>query len=684
MSRHRKKGLSPPDRNRAGQASDPFVANNSSDRAGAIGGSTAPAAAPQRKNRRKWLAAAALVVAVFLAYQPAWHGGFVWDDDLHLLHNPVINRPDGLKQAWLSGEYINYWPLTFTVYWLEHKAWGLDPLGFHLVNIALHALSAVLVWRILERLGMPGAMLAAAIFALHPVNVESVAWIAQLKGLLSLPLALLAMLFYLRHERDGSWWQLAAAVGLFLLSALAKGLVLTLPVVLLACTWWQRGRIGRRDLLRVLPFVLVAALMVWVEVSKQHTGIADTVVRSDGLLGRAAVAGCAVWFYFWKVLWPVNLIFVYPRWTIGERDLWAYLPGVLLAVILAVAWWRRRSWGRPVVMLIVCYVALLLPVLGFADIIFMQYSLVADHWQYAAMIVPCAALAALFATLARYGAAKPLAASQTPKAFSLSHILCFALLAILATLTFRQSRMYADMETLYRTTLDRNPGCWLVQNNLGNLLADEGKVLIEHGWSDEATPLYRDAMVLYHDALRTKPDYADAHLNLGNALASLGRMDEAIGEFQRAIDANRNFVKAYCALGRALSQQGRFEEAISCYHTALQIDSDDLVALNELAWLRATCPKAAFRNAAEAVFLAEHASKLPNGREATVLDTLAAAYAAAGRFSEAVDVGHKALDLATLQHNPALAKNIIARVQLYMAKTPYRQPAPAPARSSGL
>ncbi len=344
------------------------------------GGTAALSAALQSRHLKKWLAAAALVLAVFLAYQPAWHGRFVWDDDTHLLNNPVIHRPDGLTQAWLSGDYLNYWPVTFTVYWLEYNAWGLDPLGYHLVNIALHALSALLVWQVLERLRIPGALLAAALFALHPVNVESVAWISQLKNVLSLSLGLLSMLFYLRHERDGGWWRLAASVGLFVLSALAKGMLLTLPAVLLACAWWQRGRIGRRDLLRVVPFLLIAALMVCVEVSRQHAGMGNTVVRSDGLLGRAAVAGCAVWFYFWKVIWPANLLFVYPRWNISQRDLWAYLPGVLLAAILAIAWWRRRTWGRPLVMLIVCYVALLLPILGFADIIFMQYSLVAD-WE---------------------------------------------------------------------------------------------------------------------------------------------------------------------------------------------------------------------------------------------------------------------------------------------------------------
>ena len=371
------------------------------DRTRAAGGIAAPSAVLQSERFRSWLVAVALVLAVFLAYQPAWHGGFVWDDDTHLLNNPVIHRSDGLLWAWRSGDYINYWPMTFTVYWLEYEMWGLDPLGFHLVNIALARRLRLLVWRILKHLQIPGAMLAAAIFALHPVNVESVAWISQLKTVLSLSLALLSMLFYLRHERDGGWWQLAASVALFLLSALAKGMVLTLPAVLLACDWWQRGRIARRDLLRVLPFAIIAALMIGVEVSKQHAGIGNVVVRSDGFFGRAAVAGCAVWFYFWKVIWPANLIFVYPRWSISDRNLWAYLPGVLLAVILAVAWWRRRSWGRPVVMLIVCYVALLLPVLGFADIVFMQYSLVADHWQYAATIAPCAALAALFATLGR-------------------------------------------------------------------------------------------------------------------------------------------------------------------------------------------------------------------------------------------------------------------------------------------
>ncbi len=338
---------------------------------------------------KDWLFVVALVVAVFLVYQPAWRGGFIFDDDSHLLNNPVL-KPGGLLKTWVPGTYLNYWPLTFTAYRLQFDIWGLNPLGFHLVNIALHAISALLVWRILLQLNAPGAMFAAALFALHPVNVESVAWIAQLKNILSLLLALLSVLLYLLSEERGERWCMVLSIAVFLLSTLAKGMVLTLPVVLLACAWWQRGRIGRHDLLRVLPFLLIGALMTCLEVWGQHfVGGGETMVRSDSLLSRAAVAGCAVWFYLGKLIWPVKLIPVYPRWSIDPRDVLSYLPGVLLVVILALGWWQRRGWGRPVVMLMVCYVGLLLPALGFVNIAFMQYSLVADHYQYAAMIVPC-------------------------------------------------------------------------------------------------------------------------------------------------------------------------------------------------------------------------------------------------------------------------------------------------------
>jgi spermidine synthase len=244
--------------------------------------------------------------------------------------------------------------------------------------------------------------------------------------------------------------------------------------------------------------------------------------------------------------------------------------------------------------------------------------------------------------------------------------------------------MYADIETLYRTTLDRNPDCWLIRNNLGDLLSDEGQFLMQRGQTGKATALYEEAIAHFHHALTANPDYAEAHLNLGNALAGLGRSDEAIGEFREALSHKQGFINAYVSLGRALVLQGRFAEAISCYRDARKVDSDDLPTLNELAWLRATCPEAAFRNADEAVSLAERARELSKGCNPTVLDTLAAAYAEAGRFSDAIQVGDQALDLARRQNNAPLVERITARQRLYRAETPYHQPSPTslPPRSS--
>jgi tetratricopeptide (TPR) repeat protein len=503
------------------------------------------------------LLAAALVVVVFLVYQPVWRGGAIWDDDTHLLYNPVL-KPGGLAKIWVPGGYINYWPLTFTAYWLQSKIWGLNPIGFHGVNIALHAVSALLLWRILVQLRIPGAMFAAAIFALHPVNVESVAWISQLKGLLSLMLALVSVLLFLAHERQGGWWRWALAIGAFALSTLAKGMVITLPLVLLACAWWQRGRIGRRDLLRVLPYLLIGAVMAAMEVWTQHMVGADTTVRSDGLLSRAAVAGCAVWFYFWKVIWPMDLCFIYPRWKIENWNVLSYLPGVVLAIVLGLAWRQRGTWGRPIVMLIVCYVGLLLPALGFVNIYFMLYSLVSDHWQYAAMIVPCAVFAGGAATLAQRGLGRP----------RIGNALGVALLAALAVLTWRQSRMYTDIETLYRTTIAKNPDCWLAQNNLGKLLADSGHV-------DEAIPHYRKV-------LEVKPDYEVTHNNLGNALAQRGQVDEAIAHYRKAVEIKPDFAVAHYRLGLALAGRGKTDEAIAHYRKAVEIEPDYVNARNDL------------------------------------------------------------------------------------------------------
>jgi protein O-mannosyl-transferase len=625
----------------------------------------------------KWFLAAVLTLVVFLVYQPAWHGTYLWDDDTHLLDNPVL-RPGGFLRTWTPGTYANYWPVTATVYRLEFELWGFDPLGYHLVNIALHALSTVLLWRILIRLQVPGGFLAAAIFALHPVNVESVAWITQLKNTLSLALALGAVLLYLRHgdcrllpgamgsttrtepvagktgtvpsapgTASGNW-QFAASLALFLLSLLAKGMTLTLPLVLLVLAWWQRGAVGWRDLLRTLPFFLIAALMTGMEVFQQHYAAGGLDVRSDGLLSRVAVAGCAVWFYLWKAVWPVNLIFVYPRWDLSEPGLLKFLPGVLLVVILAVAWHRRRSWGRPVVTAIVCYIVLLLPALGFVNIFFMLYSLVADHWQYAALTVFCVAAAGALTVFAQRFRVPP----PTRVAF------CLFLLTTLAVQTFRQSRMYADIETLYRTTLERNPECWLFRNNLGNLLSDRGD--------------FDAAIEQYEMAIKTRPEYADAEHNFGVALGRQNRTDEAIAHFEEAVRLNSDWAKGHRDLAKALARQEHITEAIQHFRRALEIDQEDVETLNDFAWLLATHAEPTSRDGREAIKLAQKALLIA-GPNPKILDTLAAAYAENGQFADAQETARKAATLARSQHQLPLADRITARLRLYQSQFPYRE-----------
>ena len=541
--------------------------------------------------KRWWLLALVLTLAVFLAYQPAWRGGFVWDDDVHLLWNPVL-QPGGLLNTWIPGTNVNYWPLTSSLYRIGYEIWGLNPLGYHLLNIALHAAAALLVWRLLEELKIPAAFFAAAVFALHPVNVESVAWITQLKNALSLPLGLLSIICFLSFEKNGSRWRYLAALGIFFLSTLSKGMTLSLPAILLALAWWQRGRVSARDLLRAAPFFAVAAAMVLMELKMQHVAAGDDVVRADSLLSRTVIAGCAIWFYAWKFVCPVNLIFCYPRWSISAHDPLAYVPGILLIAIFAAAWWKQKTWGRPVVMTIVCYVALLLPVLGFVNIYFMEYSLVADHWQYAATIVLSAALAASLAAIAR----------RFPQFHPTQRPLRLGLLAVLFALTFQQARMYADYEALFKTTIRRNPWCWMAYNNLGVYYDDHGRrdeaiaqykktleVMPDHAWAhynlgkDLANRGAIDAAIEhFRSALVIKPKFAEAHDNLGQALARRGDVLAAISHYEDALAINPRLASAHNNLGLALADRGQTEAAISHFGTALEIDPDYAMAHSNL------------------------------------------------------------------------------------------------------
>jgi tetratricopeptide (TPR) repeat protein len=487
--------------------------------------------------RHGWLLGFFLMAVTLMAYQPVWHAGFIWDDDSMLLNNPLIRQVGGWHRAWFNRAANDFVPATITSLWLEWRLWGANPLGYHLDNVLLHACSALLLWRILLRLKIPGAWLAAALFAVHPVNVESVAWVAQRKNTLAMLLLLASVQCYLTFEDSGKrrWFWLAA--GMFLLAVMSKTAVVPLPVVLLGLACWRRGRIERKDVQHSLVFIALAAagslMAVWIQ---QGEGM---VVRADSFWSRLAGAGWAAWFYLYKAVLPLNLIFVYPRWQIDARNVLSYIPLVLLAAALVLCW----RWGKALFFGLAYFVVMLLPVLGFLNISFMRYSLVADHWEYFAIIGPIALAAAILIR-------KP--------------VLAAALLLALGALTWRQCGMYANAETLWQTTLRLNPDCWLAHNAIGFDLLQKGKV-------DEA-------IAHYQKALQIKPDFTEAHNNLGIVLLQKGRVDEAMDHFQAALEIKPNDAEAHYNLGIALDQKGRVDEAIAHYQKALQIKPDHVDA----------------------------------------------------------------------------------------------------------
>ena len=536
--------------------------------------------------KRAWLIGALLVAATVIAYLPVWRAGFIWDDDTFLLQNPLIQRPDGLFRLWFTTAAPDYFPMTSTTLWLEWRLWGANPLGYHLVNVLLHALSAVLLWRVLTRLSIPGAALAAAIFAVHPVNVASVAWITERKNTLSMFFYLASLLCYLRFDTPSSQpgptrntqhatrpLHYALSLFAFALALLSKSAVAPLPLVLLGAAWWQRGRVGLKDVWRTIPFFALAAatgfVSIWFQVHRA-IGASMVDVRNDSFWSRLAGAGWAVWFYLYKAVLPLNLSFVYPRWRIDASQAWAYVPGLLVVAGLLVCWWYRRRWGRALLFGLGYFVLMLLPVLGFLNIYFMRYSLVADHWQYFAIIGPIALAAAGITTAfggvqsleSKVQSLKSLSPRPSPHPMGRGGILlraacCGALVLVLDALAWRQASTFTNLETLWVATLAKNPAAGLAHNNLGTLLLQRGQV--------------GEAITHFQQALALQPHAADVHSNLGSALLQQGRVAEAITHFRQAIQIQPDSMLAYNNLGNALLQQGRVDEAIADFQKAADL-----------------------------------------------------------------------------------------------------------------
>lgn len=503
----------------------------------------------------------ALTVMVIFAYLPIWHAGFIWDDDAHLTNNPCIVGPLGFSAIWTSSE-ATYYPLVLTTFSAVHALWGLNPLPYHLLNLFLHVANALLLWRVLRALEVRGAWLGAALWALHPVMVQSVAWITELKNTQSCFFYLLSTLTFLHfHERldPKRWHPFAWALLFFVLAITSKTSTVMLPVALSLCAWWIDRRWSWYNQLFLLPFFLIsAAASAWTVWEQKFHSLALGNEWTQTWPERFAIAGYDFWFHLEKLIWPSPLIFIYPRWQIDGSNLLSYIPTLLAASTLFFLWFRRDGILRPVFFAGAYFGALLFPVLGFFDVYFFRYSYVSDHFQYLASIGPLALIGAGLASVS-----SPILPLQ--RAWWLG---CGVLLVALGVLTWRQSRTYENGEVLYRKIISDNPACWLAHNNLGSWLLEQNRV-------DEA-------IGHLNAALQVKPDYTEAHYNLGDAWLRKGMIDEAILHYQCAIKSNPTSYLAHNNLGLVYFQTGRIEEAIYHYLASLKVNPNYAEAHNNL------------------------------------------------------------------------------------------------------
>jgi tetratricopeptide (TPR) repeat protein len=544
-----------------------------------------------RLIEHRFLIATGLLCATLAVYLPAIGGGFVWDDDDYVTNNRALRTPAGLVEIWTEvGATPQYYPLAFTTFWIEYQLWGPDPLPFHLLNVLLHAANALLLWIALRRLAVPGALLAAAIFALHPVQVESVAWITERKNVLSTFFYLLSLLAYLRFEPVENseppaarrWGCYAPSLISFCLALLSKSVTCSLPAAILLLIWWKRGRLSWRSTAATLPFFAVgaamAAITIWTETHAVGTGGLELGLSA---VDRVLVAGRAVWFYLGKLLLPFELVFMYPRWVIDATS-WRQIafPAAALGVV-AVLWLARARFGRGPLVVALFFGGTLLPALGLIDVYPMIYSFVADHFQYLASIGPISALAAA-GTCAWHrftsptGTEPPAHARRRVRALSLA--LPAVVLALLAVQTWRQGRMYEDIETLWRVTLERNPGAIMARTNLANEITLQGR-------HQEATEMLRRTLELERSLAHPRV-WATTHFNLGNHLWREGDREAAVEQYRAALQTDPSYARARRALASLYWELGRLRESLGAYRKYLKQRPDDKEARRELRQLR--------------------------------------------------------------------------------------------------
>ena len=535
--------------------------------------------------------AAVIIVASVVVFWPALHGDWLWDDDVDITGNPITQSPGGLWNIWFNpGTQIDYYPIKASVQWIQWHLWGNDTFGYHLTNLVLHIVSALLVWRLFHRLGLKLAWLGGLIFAVHPALVESVAWIAELKNTLSMPFFLLSAIFYLEYEEHKRWNDYLWSLGWFLAAMLTKPTMVMFPAVILLYLWWKRGRVGKDDLETTVPFFAVSFVLgvVTLIMSSWHKYLhhqTPEMIPLGGVSSRLALTGLTLAFYFAKAVWPAGFLPIYPQWPVNPPTLLQFLPWPVLGGLLFWFWRKRQSWGRHALFGFGFFLLMLLPFSGLVRISFMYTTWVMDHFLY----IPILGLIGLvLAGLEQANRRMPPPARHAG----------IGLIAVILAAMIVDSRVCAEQftgsEVLWTYTLKYYPNARIAHNNLGNAFLDKkdidgaiaeyqkaiaidsdfalarnnlGGVLAQKGRVDEAIAQYQKALAI-------DPNYAEAHNNFGDSLVQKHQLSAAIDQYRTAVAINPEFAQARYNLGSTLAQAGQMDEAIEQYQKALEINPD--------------------------------------------------------------------------------------------------------------
>ncbi len=505
------------------------------------------------------LGAAVIIIATIVVYLPAIRGGFIWDDPDYVINNHTLRDLSGLLEMWTRPMSLPQWyPMVHTSFWIEYHLWGLSAAGYHLTNVLLHIVAALLLWRLLGMLEVPGSWLAAAIFALHPIEVESVAWITERKNVLSGGFYLLSLLAYLRFVGIGEDRMTASdgsnrrdyimALAFFLAALLSKTVTATLPAAILVIIWWKRGSIRRRDIVHLIPFFILGIglglLTAYLEVHRVGASGERIAELNFSIPDRILIAGHAVWFYAQKLLVPWPLAFIYPRWDVNPHVWWQWLYPIGAVAVIALLALGRRRLGRAPLAAVLLYCGTLFPALGFFNVYPMRFSFVADHFQYHAGMALIALLASLICRfIGSYGR---------------------IVLVPLAVLTAMRTPVYADAETLWWDTLAKNEKSWMVHTNLAHVLLARAERT-----NDER--LYQEAEQHYLRAFELAPNIYETHGNVGMMLGRRKQYTEALEHLEKALTLNPQFSFAWFSIGQIYEHQNQPEKAIESYRKAIEI-----------------------------------------------------------------------------------------------------------------